>query len=461
LRTTWQATSRSAGTRLPRTLTSVLLLVLMSVLASMLILPWWFNAWEAWSGAGLAAEAAVRCYLGFTYGLALVASALLRWHSWSLGMRRTWLALALVYVLLLWIFGFDATSLRTEKSWIRYPTAGALAAAGCIALLLCARSLRDRAASGWALACFWLVIGAAFLFLGADEVFGYHEALGDKLKRAESLPRMGQNAVTAAYLILAIIALPLLWKFFGRPIQSRYPWLLRGYAYGIAVFGASQIFDLFNKRVLAALRPVGEKLVAAGELPPDLWYVMQRPRLVLNSAEEVLECTAAVLLLVVTLRVWRALTSGEDDETRPQAAARGPWATRAALAAAGSLLTLVALGGSAAFTREPLLGHPAAIESGRIGVGPLPAASAARFSASVELATGASARVDAARRGIWVRTAPGAAEVLVRARRVLGELRGVAPGEAGGLRVLYGEGDDESLLPDLVLAPKLVERGRS
>jgi len=449
---------RTIGRSIVASVTAVALVVACFAFASF-ALPWWFNAWETVASRILPDEAAVRAYLAVGFGLALAVAGLRGWHGWSLGARRTWISLAAGFALLLVIFALDESELRREPSWIRYPTGGALGAAGITGLTLAVMAFRRRAGLLRAETLFWVAIGCAFLFLGGDELFEFHEQIGKALESSDSdaVPRLSQNAVTALYALLALLAFPVLWKLFGRHLVATYPWLLRGYATGIAIFVASQAFDLLNKPALRGLRRWGHERVGAGELLPDLWYVLYRPRHVLNSVEEVLECTAAILLLVLTARVLVATLSGQSDNEAPEDAQRGAFASNGSRALGVALVALSLLGASAALRRDPLLDEPPSASPDGATLRLLRAdESPADFESRIALQRGAWLTIDPTRRAIEVSAEGADGMVSIRARRMLGELRGGRVADDGRVELLTGSERERTFLPDTVWTTRLL-----
>ena len=127
--------------------------------------------------------------------LSLGMSALARWPQWSLRMRQTWWALTALLVSSIPIFLLDETLLWLEESWVRYPTAMALIAAGFAGLYLVKLRLASSMPVGETI--FWLLLACCFIFLGADEYLELHESLGDWLNLMPTFAFLTQDWITS------------------------------------------------------------------------------------------------------------------------------------------------------------------------------------------------------------------------------------------------------------------------
>jgi hypothetical protein len=289
-------------------------------------------------------EAAMRIYLTLAIGLALVGSLLFFGHRFDGLGRRIWRALAVTAGMLLLIFALDMRNqLMHEYSWIRYPTAIALILAGSIALVIAKRSgPRHRVA--------WAILGAGFLFGGFDEVFQLHEAIPNLVRiENDTIAGVWNDLSTVLLFLIGVAVVVVLWRKLRAdgPEGGLPAWLMRGYWTAMFVFGLSQFFDTADRFFRIGLEYGADGLAAAGHRFPDYWYLIASPVVLLNSIEEILELTAAVLFFACT---WHYLKV-RDDNPEPQGR---PWG-RAPRAAYGIVTALlVILGWGAATAGSPL-----------------------------------------------------------------------------------------------------------
>ena len=421
------------------------LLVIGCLVLSTLILPRWLNYGGSLFGRPLTVEASIRWYLGLTMALGLCVSALIRWPHWSHGMRQTWWALVALLVSFIPIFLFDETRLWDEESWTRYPTTITLIAAGLASLYLV--KLRRLSAMPVGETMFWLLLTCCFIFLGADEYLGLHESFGDWLERMPTFAFIDQDWITLAYLILGALSLFVYWVFLRRHISVGQHLQLSGYITGVAVFGVSQVFDSLDKTIRSGLSGLATRLAAQGHGFPDVWFVLYRPRQFLNSAEEVLECVAAVVLLVSTVSLVVEESSGRRTDrgtspSRPLFPGSGLRLGRWMLTAA--VVVFLGLGWPAATSSSPF------VDRGRLVKTQLGSKrQSSNFRRKAVLPDGSSLALIARRRELVRHSAEGRELGRSRVRLMLRDLRGVRMEGDGGLSLLTKRGRG-SFMPPLV-----------
>ncbi len=415
------------------------LLVVACLVLSALILPRYLNSGGSLYGHPFSVETSIRWYFGVAMALSLLVSALVRWPHWSRGMRQTWWALAALLLAFIPIFLFDETLLWLEDSWIRYPTALALIGAGFASLYLVKRRLTSARPFGEAIS--WLLLACCFIFLGADEHLELHERLGDWLQLMPTFASLDQDWITLAYVVLGASFLLLYWVILGRHISLGQQQHLGPYVTAIAVFGLAQTFDSFDLTVRSALSEVATRFAAQGHGFPDLWFVLYRPRQFLNSVEELLECVAAVLLLVstVSLAVGGAEGRLADRGASPNSPLKVPGS---GLRVGRWMLTLVVVAlvvfnWPAAMSRSPFLDGARLVESH-----PVSRKQTSGFRKAVVLPNGDRLEVSRSKRVLLRRSVGNRKLGRLRVRLMLRDVRGVRIDEDGALSLLTSSGRD-------------------
>ncbi len=344
-------------------------------LASLLFAAWacpvWFDWFESSSGR-LEYEAAVRTYLTFAAVFALGVSFFICWPRWEALQRSVWKALGLSSILLVFIFFQDwGSRLMEEDSWIRYPTAFALILAG-IGAAVCVFRI-DRGTTNRIERILWSVLAVGFCFGGLDELLEIHEGAARAL-RISSYPSLTGDLITIGYAVAGFTVVAFLWYAarrsrtlfesgavaFGEQAMRTFQrtGTIPGYVAAVLVFGVAQSLDTLDKPVLQGLRYGAGQLAGLGHQFPDLWYLLYQPRHFMNSLEEVLELTAAMLFLVYT---WWTVKEIRNDLGSPSPAETGGHHARflraGRIAFFSLLLILVAYGSPRALLTTPLASH--------------------------------------------------------------------------------------------------------
>ena len=213
------------------------------------------------------------------------------------------------------------------------------------------------------------------------------------------------------------------------------------------MFTVSQLFDAYNPEALSGLRSLAGRLADRGHGFPDIWFVLYHPRQFLNSAEELLECIAAVLFAVFTgrfaLASWRSRAAGDAlGSGSPRTAGRGLWAGRWALGITTVLLVFV--GGPAAMTTRPFAGAEGPFTTRRAIDG-----DSAELRGQVVLPNGDLLEVDPRSSELVRRSPDGNERQRVRVRQMLRGLSGVGTTD-GGLFLLTTTDAGSSFMPQLV-----------
>ena len=421
---------------------SVILVVCLAV--TILTIPWWLNVLEQVTGRVPSTEISIRCYIGLYMGLSLVASLAVVFgdRSW----RRAWQAFALAFVILLPIAIFDDRFLLHEASWIRYPTAGTLLLTGVLAGLVFFRTLNQTEQQG-AIPVIWLGMSFAATFLAADELLEIHEFVSRVMG---GIPILGKDWTTVLYAVAGMSGLAIFMWLIKRTPAVSYPWVVKGYLAGIFVFALSQVGDSLDDEFLGWLRTVASHLAEAGHEFPDVWFVVNRPTQLFNDVEEVLELTAGLMILMVTIRVLVHLRRDGDDPI-PEVVTKQP--------GVGSYLARAAFVGTCAVLL--VLSWPHATRTGpfspnenRIGETQLPAPrlehelEGLTWQRRFDYPNETMIRVSATQRALLYRIED--LDSRFRLRRMLKGLKGMALTESGEVLLLTGSDRGRSFMPDLV-----------
>jgi hypothetical protein len=443
----------------------IALLVALSLCVSAVVGPRLLGWWESASGSRLHYEAALRIYLAITMIVSWAATALFGWTRFTRLERRIWAFAGVTLPILLAIFAFDSDSpLMDEFSWIRYPTAAALIGAGGLALLVLTRAWRSGAARH--LTVLWFVLACGFVFGGLDEIFQVHENLANWV-RLYAYPVAIGDLVTFLYAFGGVGVLVVVWRFRHRASEQEgaeirrkatdaalEPWLIRGYFNAVVIFGISQLFDSGDKLVLVALRQLAGALADAGHSFPDLWYLIYEPRQLMNSIEEILECVAAMLFLVVT---WQMVRWGRDrEDVRPPARLSVGWAV-GRLVFAAAVVALTVAGWSSATRGSPFEAGPyvpgevSMRRSETVALSPT-------VTGDAHLSGGERPSADRERGEIVWLDASGGVIVRLRLRRMFRDLLGVAPTSDAGVHFQTANVHGTSFLPHILWQTKLPPR---
>lgn len=253
--------------------------------------------------------------------------------------------------------------LGAEYSWIRYPTAGFLIAAGVVSALVAVDYARARERTRTVL---FSILGLVFIGLAGDELLTWHEAFGDFIRSHYHATHFATDLVTMAYGVAAIAFVALL---LSRPAQAR-EYLTRHTA-AVALFvGATLVFlvgqlgDTFDKDAYKALIDyAAARHAVAGNLFSDFWYPLWAPERLFNDLEEVHECIAASIFFSAFLVLW-------IDRTRAGLRDRR-WFGRPGLSRALTAVVLVVVTAAAAWSaRGRASDSPAIGVEARMVMGP-------------------------------------------------------------------------------------------
>lgn len=233
-------------------------------------------------GRPLSYEVTVRVYILWTLVLLCGAYAVYGMvRAREFLSRRTLGVVMVAGAALLVVLGGDTQwSITEEDSWIKYPTALALAVTSAIFLYGAAR-VRELATR-----VVYAVLACGSLFAALDELFMIHERI--------AVGAAG-DVVTIVYGIVGVVVLAVLWRMMRRVVRQlhwqRGLWLL---AFGMLLFVTATMFDTFDFAALAVVRRAAAQWLASGFDFGNAWYMVWAPKFFLNAWEEVFEFFAAV-----------------------------------------------------------------------------------------------------------------------------------------------------------------------
>lgn len=225
-------------------------------------------------------------------------------RAWILGERWPLLLLVLFVLGAVTSMADPYHTIQAEGNWIRYGTAGPLGLAGIVAFFSSfgrGRAVFER--------LFGVGFGALLFAAGMDEILQFHERLGDYLATLAPArtPIEAQDAVTLGVAALGVVALVLLIVFrryggsvaalFWRPHYQR-PFYL--FAFAVGCFMIAMMFDTFDTYLVDAfdyvrLKTTGTSAATSG----GSWLDIVDFGRYANSVEEMLECLAALSLLMM------------------------------------------------------------------------------------------------------------------------------------------------------------------
>ena len=347
-----------------------------------------------------------------------------------------------------------------RRRWIRYATAGVLFAASIAAFCIWLSPRKFGPPRDIGEAVFWAVVGAAFLFAGFDELAEFHEALGLAIKRSDLVSGFDQDSVSVVYAVGGLVAMLVAWRVLRDGLFATFPWVCGGYLGAAVVYAISQLGDSLDEATMRALGPFARELVVTGYRFPDIWFVLYHPADLLNATEEVLELTAAALLLAVTARMLMVqLGPPESQLTNPARETSRLRANVWRAAFGGTVLVLVGISASATMLVSPVL-PSADIElaeawdssSADVGLG----GKLDTFLPRLVFANGASINLERSARSLVLREADNTLIRRIHLRRMLTDATGVALNTGGQLLVLTDDDDGDSFLPRMRWATGLV-----
>lgn len=291
---------RASLFKISKIMSAWIVLVCISLLISAFAMPWVFDTVERVTGATLPYEGTLRLSLLFAHGLLLVFSGaylLVRgtrcgWHIW-IGFTLSFISLAVIF------FGDTENRLMNEYSWIRYTTSGLLFGAGLYGLYH-ARATHARRQSIW-IALLLALIGSAFIYAGLDELAQIHEKIGNWMSAAFHLSAAAGDWITVAYALVGVICVGfILYKGRGElQALTQHADFVILLSCGAIVYLISTLFDTADFTILEWLQRVIAGMMSDGRyVVGDAWFLIWAPRNFLNSMEEVLEHTAALLFML-------------------------------------------------------------------------------------------------------------------------------------------------------------------
>ena len=275
-------------------------LVFFSLIVSAFALPWIFDTIERATNATLPYEGTLRLSLLFAHGLLLAGSCT---HLLIRGTRRgwyIWIGFALSFISLAVIFFGDTNNrLMNEYSWIRYTTSSLLFGAGLYGVYH-ARMFHARRQNTWN-ALLLALMGVAFIYAGLDELAQIHEKMGDLMSSTFHLSSSVGDWITLVYALVGVSCVALI-LYKGRAklhTLTENTHFIALFACGAIVYFISTLFDTADFAILGWLQSIIARLLSDGQfVVGDAWFLIWAPRNFLNSIEEILEHTAALLFLL-------------------------------------------------------------------------------------------------------------------------------------------------------------------
>ena len=249
------------------------------------------TALEQIPGIALSFESALRVYFFSFFFLSLVVCgiALARFE------KKEWnffyYAYCIWFILLVGIFAFDRHHrLFEEYSWIRYTTAFSLFAASLVSFwsLVVFRKIQTHA-----MRAILFLFGAAFLFVGLDEIFQIHEKFGLSVEKTTGISHVFTDYITVGYALIGLIVVTGFFQWYKKN-KEKYPLFFFILFSGIGIYALSTALDTFDVNALEFLRKGAFELTRGGSfIISDLWYGVWSVKNSLNGLEEVFEYLAA------------------------------------------------------------------------------------------------------------------------------------------------------------------------
>lgn len=244
--------------------------------------------------------------------------------------------LCAAFLPLLAVLFFDARhSLIEEMSWIRYPSALFLLLAGG-ALFFISRHYNHGEPWPQRNELAYLLLSAALVFAGFDEIGEFHEKIGYVLERLFSLAHLTTDLITVAYFAGGVAALLWMAPLFLEEMSDEKKRFMQICFFGLLLFGLATIFDTLDTMVLDSLRKAAASLASRGYWFSDAWHIIYEPKRFLNGLEEIGEYYAAVLFAGAGLWQLKALLrSSFLDESIASGTGKGK---KGALLVGGALI---------------------------------------------------------------------------------------------------------------------------
>lgn len=224
------------------------------------------------------------------------------WNFFYLGYCGWFFALSI-------IFAFDRHHrLFEEYSWIRYATALSLIAACGISFysLIVYRKIHSRIMT-FVLGLF----GCAFLFVGLDELFQIHEAVGNMIEKTGNLPHVITDYITVFYALIGLIFIAGFFRWYKK-IRELNILVLFFLCAGIVAYIFSTALDTLDVVVLDFLRKLAVQLSQKETFVfSDMWYPVWSVKNSLNGLEEVLEYFAAFSFFLAMFSL--SITQGKKE----------------------------------------------------------------------------------------------------------------------------------------------------
>ncbi|MFA4873552.1 MAG: hypothetical protein WC659_06540 [Patescibacteria group bacterium] len=262
-------------------------------------------------GRSLPYEMHMRFYMGGMV-LALLAGYLFFILVKKMHARRfIFIFLCAAFLPLLAVLFFDARhSLIEEMSWIRYPSALFLLLAGGALFFI---SRRYNKGETWPQRneLVYLLLSAAFVFAGFDEIGEFHEKIGYVLEKLFSLAHLTTDLITVGYFAGGVVALVWMTPVFLGEMSDEKKSFMQICFFGLLLFGLATLFDTLDTVVLDGLRKAAASLASRGYSFSDAWYIIYEPKRFLNGLEEIGEYYAAVLF--AGAGCWRLLVINHTE----------------------------------------------------------------------------------------------------------------------------------------------------
>ena len=249
------------------------------------------TALEQIPGITLSFESALRVYFFSFFLLALVVCGIALARSEKKEWNFFYFAYCIWFLLLVGVFAFDRHHrLFEEYSWIRYTTAFSLFAASLVSFwsLVVFRKIQTHA-----MRAILFLFGAAFLFVGFDELFQIHEKFGLSVEKTTGISHVFTDYITVGYALVGIFVIFCFWHWYKNN-KEKYPLFFFFLFSGIGIYALSTALDTFDVNALEILRKGAFELSRwESFIISDLWYGLWSVKNSLNGLEEVFEYLAA------------------------------------------------------------------------------------------------------------------------------------------------------------------------